>query len=99
MLKFEEWMINATAEDLPNDDLKFVADAAGMKTALIMVLLLPGTHLNIPKNALRLVKERYIINKYDGTRFSINKLAVECDLSQRYVYKIIEKHLNSCSKK
>ena len=98
-MQYEPWMDKATPNDMPNDDLKFVAEKAGMKQALMLIFLLPGLNISIPKNALRIVKERHIINEYDGTRFTINRLAVECDLSQRHIYRIIENHLHKSKNK
>ena len=97
-MEFQPWMENVTAEDMPNDDLKYVAQNAGIKSALIMILLLAGLTISIPKNALRKPKERYILNEYDGTKLTINKLTVECGLSQRYVYNLINRNLKNKDK-
>ena len=96
-MDYKPWMDSITVEDLPNDDLKFVAVNAGMRCALTLILSVPGLTVCIPRNALKLVKERHILNEYDGTKFSLNKLAVECEVSQRHVYKILERHLSSTS--
>lgn len=93
-MEFKEWMRNITPNDMPNDDLKFVAENAGLKSAMALILLVPGLTVTIPRNALKTVKERHIINKYDGTKYTLNKLAVECELSQRYVYNLIKRHLS-----
>ena len=93
-MDYQPWMEYITAKDMPNDDLKFVAENAGIKAALALIFCTPGLTVNIPKNAFKAVKKRYILNNYDGTRYSINKLALECNLSQRYVYKIIRKNFN-----
>lgn len=98
IMEYEKWMDNVTPNDMPNEDLKYVAEKAGLKQALLLIFLLPGLTLNIPKNALKKLKERHIINEYDGTRYTLNRLAVECDLSQRYVYKLINKHLKKNNK-
>lgn len=98
-MQFEPWMEKATPNDMPNDDLKFVAEKAGMRQALMLIFLLPGLTVSIPKNALKTLKERHIINEYDGTRYTLNRLAVECDLSQRHVYKIINNHLKGKDEK
>lgn len=94
-MEYESWMENITADDMPNDDLKYIAQNAGLRSAMTLILLVPGLTVSIPKNALRNLKERHIIKEYDGTKFTINKLAVECGLSQRHVYKIIKKHLQN----
>ena len=91
-IKLQPWMDKIDINDLPNDDLKFVAEMAGLYEALILIFVLPGITVNIPKNGLKRLKERYIIKEYDGTKLTLNRLVVECDLSQRHVEKIIKKH-------
>lgn len=92
-MKYEKWMENITAEDMPNDDLKYVALHAGLKYALMLIFLLAGLTINIPKHSLKRLKERYILKEYDGSRLTINRLAVECDISQRLIYQIIKKNM------
>ena len=93
-MRYEKWIENVTPDDMPNDDLKYVAYNAGLKQALILIFLLPGLSLYIPKLGLKRLKENYIIKNYDGRRTTINRLAIECNLSQRHIYKIINKHLS-----
>lgn len=97
-MEFQEWMKNITADDMPNDDLKYIAENAGIRSALILILLLPGLTINIPKYALRKLKEKYIIKEFDGSKFTLNRLAIECGLSQRYVYNMIKKRLKQKKK-
>lgn len=94
-MEYKPWMNNITVEDMPNDDLKYVAQNAGIKSALALIFCVPGLTVNIPKNAFKTVKERYILNHYDGSKYSLNGLAVECDLSQRQVYKLIKKNITA----
>ncbi|MBP3847413.1 hypothetical protein J6I39_06655 [bacterium] len=93
-MEYKEWMKNVTPEDMPNDDLKFIACNAGLKSAMALILLCPGVTVTIPKHALNALKEKHIINHYDGTKFTLNKLAVDCELSQRYVYNLIRRNIN-----
>lgn len=97
-MDYKPWMDYIRPEDMPNDDLKFIAESAGIKSALALIFCTPGLTVTIPKNSFKEVKERYIMSKYDGTKYSINRLAVDCSLSQRYIYKIIEKHIKNTSK-
>lgn len=97
-MDYKPWMDYIRPEDMPNDDLKFIAESAGIKSALALIFCTPGLTVTIPKNSFKEVKERYIMGKYDGTKYSINRLAVDCGLSQRYIYKIIEKHIKNTSK-
>nr|DAU52998.1 MAG TPA: Middle operon regulator, TRANSCRIPTION.2A [Caudoviricetes sp.] len=92
-MQYKPWMDYIQPEDMPNDDLKFIAENAGIKPALALIFCTPGLTVNIPKNAFKTVKERYIVKKYDGTKYSLNRLAIDCELSQRYIYKIIKKHI------
>ena len=98
LMDYKPWMDYIQPEDMPNDDLKFIAESAGIKSALALIFCTPGLTVTIPKNSFKEVKERYIMSKYDGTKYSINRLAVDCGLSQRYIYKIIEKHIKNTSK-
>ena len=97
-MDYKPWMDYIRPEDMPNDDLKFIAESAGIKSALALIFCTPGLTVTIPKNSFKEVKERYIMSKYDGTKYSINRLAVDCGLSQRYIYKIIERHIKNTSK-
>ena len=97
-MDYKPWMDYIRPEDMPNDDLKFIAESAGIKSALALIFCTPGLTVTIPKNSFKEVKERYIMSKYDGTKYSINRLAVDCGLSQRYIYKLIEKHIKNTSK-
>lgn len=97
-MDYKPWMDYIRPEDMPNDDLKFIAESVGIKSALALIFCTPGLTVTIPKNSFKEVKERYIMSKYDGTKYSINRLAVDCGLSQRYIYKIIEKHIKNTSK-
>ncbi|MBO6272996.1 hypothetical protein J6O48_09510 [bacterium] len=96
-MQYEKWMEKITANDMPNEDLKYIAQNAGLKMALMLIFLLPGLSIYIPKLALKKLKEHYIMTEYDGTRTTLNRLAIECDYSQRYVYKIIRKNLRKKS--
>ena len=92
-MQFEPWMEKVSHKDMPNEDLRYIAEKAGIKHALMLIFLLAGLSIYIPKNSLKKLKETYVINEYDGSRFTINRLAIECNLSQRQIYRIISNHL------
>ncbi len=93
-MEYKPWMEFITPEDMPNDDLRFIAENAGIKSAIALLICTPGITVNVPKNSFKEVKERYILHEYDGRKYTINRLAIECELSQRKIYNIIKQHLN-----
>lgn len=89
-MELKPWIQSVTPDDMPNDDLKFIAQKAGVQSALALLFYTPGLTVNIPKNPFKIMKKEYIKNNYDGTKYMLNKLAVECGCSQRYIYKIVK---------
>ena len=77
-MDYKPWMDLIKPEDMPNDDLKFIAESAGIKSALALIFCSPGLTVSIPKNPFREIKEKYIMSQYDG----------------RKIYKIIKKNLH-----
>lgn len=87
----QPWKKYITLADMPNDDLKLFAEKVGIEKAVETILELPGIGFVIPKKPFRAAKERYIMENYDGSKYSLNQLALACDLSAKQVYKIIQK--------
>lgn len=94
-MRFEKWMENVTIDDLPNDDLKLIAREAGLKHAMLFIFLFSGAAVTIPNNPFTKLRDNYIMNNYDGTKTSINKLAIECGVTQRHVYRILKKRIQN----
>jgi len=94
-MDYTRWVNIVGPDDMPNDDLKFVAEHSGINAALALIVTCPGLTVTIPKNAFKIIKERYIMKNYDGTKYSVNKLAIDCGISQRQIYKIIKRNLNN----
>ena len=56
-MDYKPWMDYIKPEDMPNDDLKFIAENAGIKSALALIFCTLGLTVNIPKNSFKEVKE------------------------------------------
>lgn len=85
-------MATVKRDDLPNEELKMVADNCGMFVAISLCVNMKGISINVPKQPFReLVKSR-IWEKYDGTTDSLNKIAREYKYSKRYLYKMLKDH-------
>ncbi|MBR3674292.1 MAG: hypothetical protein IKN65_08510 [Clostridia bacterium] len=98
MTKKRPWMKYITKDDMPNDDLLTFSDYVGIEETVDIVLALPGLIIPIPRKPFRIAKERYIIDNFNGTKYSINQLALDCDMSVKQVYKILRKHLSKQKK-
>ena len=62
-MEYKPWMDYITPDDMPNDDLKFLAETAGIKSVLALIFSSPGLTVSIPKTAFKEVKEKYILSK------------------------------------
>lgn len=88
------WINEIDINDLPNEDLKIIAEIIGIDIAIKMMCELPGIAISIPKNATLKAKIKYVKKHYDGSKKSRYKLAKECDLSENYIYRISKDRFN-----
>ena len=86
------WIEKLTPDNLPNEDLRIVASLIGLDVAVKMMDVLSGLTINIPRYGYRKARERYIAQNYDGTRKSLIKLVLECDVTEGYVRTIARKY-------
>ncbi len=87
--EFKSEVSAMSQDDLPNDDLKDLAQVCGMETAIKLLKELNGIHIYIPKDGFKKVIDRFIIKNFNGT--NAKKLAIICDISEVHVYEIIRK--------
>ena len=85
----EKLPINITIDDMPNADMKLVAETCGVETAVKLLTELPGIQINIPKAGVRRVTWAYVRKNYNGK--NIKKLALEVGLSENWLYQILKK--------
>lgn len=64
----------------------------GFEATKKIMLKYAGVPILIPKSATSKYKHQYILDNYDGTKKSRMKLALECNITERYVYKIIKQY-------
>lgn len=91
-MKKKPWLENVTEDDMPNDELKYLACILGIPATLELIDQAPGIIINIPKNAFKLLKDKYILNNYDGTKLCMVKMAIELNVTERYIYRILKTH-------
>ena len=93
-MEFPPWTKLITIDDLPNDELKYLADIIGFPKVLeILMTVEQNMMVYIPKNPFRETKEKYILEHYDGTKYTMLKLAKECNITERHIYNLLRKKL------
>jgi hypothetical protein len=80
------------------DDIRTIIDEVGLEESLRIILALRGLTLTIPKYPFKEARKEYILNNYDGTRYCMNKLALDTELSQRQVAKILDIDISDTTK-
>ncbi|HSA05714.1 MAG TPA: hypothetical protein P5556_00885 [Candidatus Gastranaerophilales bacterium] len=86
------WQQNLNLEDLPNEDIRIIADLYGIEFALTLLNDLPGVVINIPSNALKKIRNSYICRNYDGSKKSRMQLALECEVTECYIKRLAWLH-------
>ncbi|HNW37161.1 MAG TPA: Mor transcription activator family protein [Candidatus Ozemobacteraceae bacterium] len=72
-----------TIDDMPNDDMRLVAETLGVQVAVDLLRHLGGITLSIPKRGLGKLAERLIRAEYDGS--NAKRLAVQYGVTERFV--------------
>ena len=82
------WTEFITMENLPNDDLKIVANIIGLMPTINLMCELPGMLISIPKRTTLNARIAYVKKHYDSSKKSRYELSRICGLSENYIYKI-----------
>ncbi len=93
------WAKNITEENLPTEELKYLASIIGLEATKKLMVQAPGWIFPIPKKCTLQYKKQYIIENYDGTKEAMFKLTRECDVCERFVYKVIKEHVEGKTNK
>lgn len=84
------WAKYITEENLPTDDLKFLCSIIGLEATKKLMFNAAGQKFSIHAHCNQKYKKQYIIDNFDGTKYTINKLVLACETTTRYVYKVIK---------
>ena len=90
MKKNDDKWKNITPEDMPNDDLRLVAEVCGIETVISLLKNLPGTNLYIPSSGYAFLMEQKIRNEFNEG-ISPNRLAIEYGTSVQKIREILKK--------
>jgi Mor family transcriptional regulator len=84
------WKADITLEDMPNNDLKLVAEHCGIAVAITLIENMGGLSIYIPGETFSFRKpmKRYIAKTWDGK--NTKELARELGVSLKMIYKILQ---------
>jgi Mor family transcriptional regulator len=87
--EFESLIKKITISEMPNNDMKCVAETCGVDVAVKLLRNLPGALINIPQRAFNKVADKFVISKFDGS--NAKKLAQITGYSHNHVYRIVRR--------
>lgn len=86
------WYSYIDLEKVANDDVKLLASIIGDDLTKRIICEFPkGTTFVIPQNCIISAKRKYIKDNYDGSKYSRRKLALECDVSENYIFRTVRR--------
>lgn len=83
-----EWMKEITIQDMPNGDMRLVAELCGVEIAVKLMEQLGGVNIYIPKLLEKRLMEAYVQRHYTGS--NAKELAIKMGKSVRFVYGLVE---------
>lgn len=87
--EFDELIEGMSIDDMPNGDMKLVAQECGVKVAIALLKKMNGTGIYIPKmDAFCKIIKGFVLKNFNSS--NAKELAITCNISQRKVYEIIE---------
>ncbi len=85
-------------DNLPNEDMKIVANVIGLEATIKIMCELQGVNISVPQNATLSAKIAYIQDVYDGSKQSRVKLSKLCGLSENYIFRMYRKKMQDTNK-
>jgi Mor family transcriptional regulator len=84
------WMKEIAIEDMPNNDLRLVAESCGIEVAVSLMENMSGIAIYVPKLGDKLLKKRYIIRHYNG--HNAKELALLLGMAEKFIFDTIAQH-------
>ena len=82
---------NITADDMPNDTLKMIAEHIGTEATVKLLELMQGAWISIPRNWNQKIAERYVRENYNG---DAKAMIYETGISRSKIYEILNEKAN-----
>lgn len=90
-MKDKPWLANLTPENIPNVELRLVAEYCGLKVVAELLQYMPGVVIYVPNRDIAVLRDKYIRQKYNGTKASMIELSNELGISEKTISSILRK--------
>lgn len=85
-----DWLKDITIDDMPNEDMRMVAETCGLPVAVKLMKACGGTKLYVPRVGFKKLIDRKIVEEFRGC--NVRKLSLKYGVSRTYVFNILQKH-------
>lgn len=85
-----DWLKEITIGDMPNEDMRLVAEMCGLPVAVKLLQTCGGEKLGVPRFGFKRLIDRRIVKEFDGG--NVRRLSSRFRVSTRYVYNILRLH-------
>jgi Mor family transcriptional regulator len=79
-----------TIDDMPNEDMRLVAETCGLSVAVKLLRTCGGAKLYVPKLSSKRLIDRKIVEEFNGG--NVRRLRSRYGVSKRYIYNVLRKH-------
>lgn len=93
-----KWAEYITEDSINDYGLLDLISIIGFEATKKLMVHYAGNTITIPKSANTKYKHQYVLDHYDGTKYSRMKTAVECEITENYIFKIMKKYKNKNNK-
>ena len=88
---------NMSIDDMPTDDMRFLADAIGVPQTIEIMEKLAGARFFVPFNWSKNVAKRYIVENCG--KLSVRELVIETGISDSVIYMLINRKMSDLQAK
>jgi Mor family transcriptional regulator len=84
-----DWLKDITIDDMPNEDMRLVAETCGLTVAVKLLKACRGEKLGVPRFGFKRLIDRKIVEEFDGC--NVRRLSSRYGVSKRYIYNVLRK--------
>lgn len=85
-----KWAKYITEESIEDYGLLDLISIIGFEATKKLMIHYAGNTITIPKSVNTKYKHQYVLDNYDGTRNSRRTIALTCQITDGYIYKILK---------